>query len=163
MSSSLVKQCCDIIQYGKYIISMGAKCGLCGPEFCCAVCSQVLSWSRITPSLRRLGHSPDGLWQAFQRGSLLGIQWTSTFWELRRQHVRWIQKTLSSTLLADSVLGELGCSHSVADGSLVWAKRAITLSLSLITSNDSTQFFSLLYNIAHNWNWASVLLFFVIR
>lgn len=74
MSSSLVKQCCDIIQYGKYIISMGAKCGLCGPEFCCAVCGQALSWRRITPSLRRLGHSPDGLWQAFQCGLLLGVK-----------------------------------------------------------------------------------------
>jgi hypothetical protein len=53
-----------LIEGGKYMKLKDAKYGLYG---------QALSWRRITPLLRRLGHSPDGLLQTFQCGALLGV------------------------------------------------------------------------------------------
>jgi hypothetical protein len=160
MSSSVVKQCCD-----KCSFRVGNGCqiwtvwsSISDPKFCCAVCGQVLSWRRITLSLSRLGHSPYGLWPAFRCGSLLGVNWTSMFQEVHWWYIWWIQKTLPSTLLEDSVLGELGCSHSIIDRSLAWVKNLIALSSPAVTQHRL--FFSLLYNIVHNCNWPSVWLLF---
>jgi len=56
--------------------SMGAKCGLYGPEFLIHNFAVLCAARRCHggESLRRLGHSPDGPWQAFQCDSLLSVK-----------------------------------------------------------------------------------------